>query len=158
MKLAPTALGQQPLKGRVPTGLVPVESTGRVITGCELQGWATPVDMSIAISESVLYVSVRGRIKAFCRKCLCIIVSLCLLYVYVGEVLTVYHPSKQLRSISDTRTFHIPFTKTKTFRQRAFSFTGPTQWNSLPYDVRHSASTASFKQALKIHLFRSAYN
>ena len=78
--------------------------------------------------------------------------------VYLSELLTVYHPSRQLRSISDTRTFRIPFTKTKTFGQRAFSFTGPTPWNSLPYDVRHSASTSSFKQALKTHLFKSAYN
>ena len=35
---------------------------------------------------------------------------------------------------------------------------GPTEWNSLPYDVRHSVSTSSFKQALKTHLFKSAYN
>ena len=78
--------------------------------------------------------------------------------VYLSELLTVYRPSRQLRSISDTRTFRIPFTKSKTFGQRAFSFTGPTQWNSLPYDVRHSVSTSSFKQALKTHLFKSAYN
>ena len=78
--------------------------------------------------------------------------------VNLSELLTVYHPSRQLRSISDTRTFRIPFTKTKTFGQRAFSFTGPTQWNSLPYDIRHSLSTSSFKQALKTHLFKSAYN
>ena len=51
MKLAQTALGQQPLKGRVPTGLAPVVSAGTVTTGRELQGWATPVDMSTAISE-----------------------------------------------------------------------------------------------------------
>ena len=76
--------------------------------------------------------------------------------VYLSELMTVYRPSRQLRSISDTRTFRIPFTKT--FGQRAFSFTGPTEWNSLPYDVRHSASTSSFKQALKTHLFKSAYN
>ena len=63
-----------------------------------------------------------------------------------------------LQAIDGVITFHIPFTKTKTFGQRLFSFTGPTQWNSLPYDVRHSASTSSFKQALKTHLFKSAYN
>ena len=44
---------------------------------------------------------------------------------YLSELLTVYHPSRQLRSTSDTRTFRIAFTKTKTFGQRAFSFTGP---------------------------------
>ena len=78
--------------------------------------------------------------------------------VYLSELLTVYHPSRQLCSISGTRTLCIPFTKTKTYGQRAFSFTGPTEWNSLPYDVRHSVSTYSFKQALKSHLFKSAYN
>ena len=78
--------------------------------------------------------------------------------VYLSELLTVYRPSRQLRSISDTRTFCIPFTKTKTFGERAFSFAGPTELNSLPYDVRHSVSTSSFKQALETHLFKSAYN
>ena len=78
--------------------------------------------------------------------------------VHLSELLTVYHPSRQLRSISDTRTIRILFTKTKTFGQRAFSFTGPTEWNSLLYDVRHSVSTSSFQQALKTHLFKSAYN
>ena len=37
-------------------------------------------------------------------------------------------------------------------------FTGPTQWNSLLCNIHHSASTSSFKQALKTHLFKSAYN
>ena len=80
--------------------------------------------------------------------------------VYLSELLTIYHPPRQLRSISDTRTICIPFTKTKTFGQRASSFTGPTQWNLLLYDVCHSVSlsTASFKQALKTDLFKSAYN
>ena len=35
--------------------------------------------------------------------------------VYLSELLSVYHPSRQLRSISDTRTFRIPFTRTRTF-------------------------------------------
>ena len=60
--------------------------------------------------------------------------------VYLSELLTVYHPSRQLRSISDTNTLRIPFTKSKTFGQRAFSFTGPTQWISLPCCVCYLAS------------------
>ena len=35
--------------------------------------------------------------------------------VYLSEHLTAYHPSRQLLSISDTRTIRIAFTKTKTF-------------------------------------------
>ena len=73
------------------------------------------------------------------------------------ELLTVYYPFRQLSSISDMRTFRIPLTKTKTFGEEAFSFTGPKQWNSLPHDVLHSPSLFSFKKAPKTYLFKSAY-
>ena len=79
MKLAPTAT-KRPVSHR----LVPVVC--RVTTGRELQGWATPKGMSIAISKSVLCMAVRGRIKSFCQKCLCIIVSLCLLYLMWANI------------------------------------------------------------------------
>ena len=85
------------------------------------------------------------------RMCVCVRVYDC-------------HPLRLRRRFNDIAVdetdtnFRIPFTKTKTFGQRAFSFTGPTQWNSLPYNVRHSVSTSSFKHALKTHLFKSAYN
>ena len=76
---------------------------------------------------------------------------------YLSEHLTVYYPSRQLRSVLDTKTFRIPLTKTKTFGERAFSFTGPKQWNSLPYDVRYSPSVLSCKKALTTYLFKSAF-
>ena len=65
--------------------------------------------------------------------------------VYIAQLLSVYTPSRHLRSSSDTRTFRIPFVKTKSFGQRAFSFTGPTQRNLLPYGLRHSQSSPAFK-------------
>ena len=74
---------------------------------------------------------------------------------YLSQLLTVYTPSRQLRSSSDTRILRM---KTKSFGQRSFSFTGPPQWNSLPYEIRHSVSAPAFKSALKTHLFKSAYN
>ena len=40
--------------------------------------------------------------------------------VYLSELLTVYRPSRQLRSISDTRTFRIPFTKTRPLDNELF--------------------------------------
>ena len=73
--------------------------------------------------------------------------------LFLSELLTVYYPSRQLRSILDTKTFPIPLTKTKTFGGRDFL----KQWNSLPCDVRHSPSLFSFKTALKTYLFKSAY-
>ena len=45
--------------------------------------------------------------------------------VYLSELLTVYHPSRQLRSISDIRTFRIPFTKNKDLWTTSFFSHGP---------------------------------
>ena len=42
----------------------------------------------------------------------------------------------------------------ESFGQRAFSFTAPTQWNSLPYGLRHCQSSPAFKTFLKTHLPR----
>jgi hypothetical protein len=72
---------------------------------------------------------------------------------YISNLLTVYQPSRQLRSSSDQRTLSVPKTRTKRFGERAFSFAGPKQWNSLPADLRHLDSHSSFKRALKTHLF-----
>ena len=76
--------------------------------------------------------------------------------IYIAQLLSIYTPSRHLCSSWDTPTLHIPFIKTKSFDQRAFSFTGPTQLNLLPYGLRHSESSA-FETALKMHLFIFAY-
>ena len=72
--------------------------------------------------------------------------------VYITQPLSIYTPSRHLRLSSDTLTLCIP-----SFGQRAFSITGPTQRNLLPYGLQHSKSSPAFKTALKTHLFRSAY-
>ena len=77
---------------------------------------------------------------------------------YISELLTVYTPTRQLRSSSDSRTLVIPHTKTKTYGQRTFTYCASTQWNSLPAHIRHSQSVHSFKRALKTHLFRIHYS
>ncbi|KAK7091543.1 hypothetical protein V1264_009209 [Littorina saxatilis] len=76
---------------------------------------------------------------------------------YFSELLTVYSPARQLRASSDCRILTIPHTKTKTYGQRTFTFCAPTQWNSLPFHIRHSQSPQAFKRALKTHLFKK-YN
>ena len=55
--------------------------------------------------------------------------------VLLGAVLFAFPPQKQ------------------TFGKRVFSYTGPTQWNALPYDLRHSQSISSFKTQFNTHLF-----
>ena len=41
--------------------------------------------------------------------------------------------------------------------KRAFAVVGPTAWNNLPLSVTLAPSIASFKTALKTHLFSAAY-
>ena len=76
---------------------------------------------------------------------------------YIAHLLSVYTPSRHPSSSSDARTLRSPFVNTKSFGQREFSCTGPTQWNFLPYGLRHCESSPASKTALKIHFFRSAY-
>ena len=75
--------------------------------------------------------------------------------VYIAQLLSVYTPSRHLRSSSDTRTLRIPFIKTKSFGQRAFSFTG----NGIDYFMDSGTLNLllHLKQHLKPHLFRSMY-
>ena len=72
---------------------------------------------------------------------------------YLSDLLELYTPSRLLRSSSDNRIFKIPTTRTKSFGQRCFSFSGPTIWNTLPKDIRLSQTATSFKSKLKTHLF-----
>ena len=40
---------------------------------------------------------------------------------------------------------------------RAFCVAGPTEWNSLPSDIRTASSVTSFNNLLKTHLFIQSY-
>ena len=73
--------------------------------------------------------------------------------LYLSSCLTVYAPCRNLRSSSDDRILCVPRTKSK-FGDRSFSCFAPKFWNSLPQNIRHIHSTASFKSALKTYLFK----
>ena len=60
-----------------------------------------------------------------------------------------------LRS-AEGASFRKPRVRTK-FGERAFSYSGPAAWNSLPEYLQLTTNTASFKRHLKTHLFASAY-
>ena len=60
-----------------------------------------------------------------------------------------------LRS-AEGASFRKPRVRTK-FGERAFSYSGPAAWNSLPENLQFNTDTASFKRHLKTHLFASAY-
>jgi len=72
---------------------------------------------------------------------------------YISDILSVYTPSRQLRSSADKHTLIIPKIRTKSYGERAFAYAGPKQWNSLPQNIRQVESSCSFKRALKTHLF-----
>ena len=74
--------------------------------------------------------------------------------VYFSDLLSIYTPSRTLRSSDDNFLLNIPRTRTKTYGERAFSFAAPKHWNSLPHNIRQQASTPAFKRALKTHLFQ----
>ena len=65
--------------------------------------------------------------------------------------------SRQLRSTSDKTLLFIPRANFKSFGDRSFQLYGPYIWNSLPREIRESASLEIFKTALKSYLFRSAF-
>ena len=77
--------------------------------------------------------------------------------IFLNSWLSTVHPDNFAPFLSPEPSAYLS-QKQRPLDNELFSFTGPTEWNSLPYDVRHSVSTSSFKQALKTHLFKSAYN
>ena len=77
---------------------------------------------------------------------------------YFDRLLSVYAPSRPLRSSTDNRLLCVPRVRTVSFGERSFYFCGPKQWNSLPPHVRNIQSTSSFKKALKTYLFNKYYD
>ena len=69
---------------------------------------------------------------------------------YFSDLLSVYQPSRSLRS-ADAGLMTVPRFK---YGKRAFSYIGPVTWNSLPKPLRDGPSLPSFKSNLKTFLFK----
>ena len=52
---------------------------------------------------------------------------------------------------------HVPEARLKSYGERSFGFSAPTEWNKLPIDVRPALTLASFKVKLKTHLYKICY-
>ena len=74
---------------------------------------------------------------------------------YLCNLLTLYVPSRTLRSSSDQTKLKVPETKLKTFGDRSFKYLGPKVWNSLPFSIRSISNDKCFKNQLKTYLFRN---
>ena len=71
---------------------------------------------------------------------------------YLADLIHYYQPQRQLRSASH-RLLHCPTPRT-VFGSRAFCFSAPKVWNSLPHDlIDNQLTLASFKRSLKTFLF-----
>ena len=75
---------------------------------------------------------------------------------YLTELISPYIPRRALRS-ADQLLLEQPTHKLKLTRLRAFSVCAPYLWNSLPFEIKSSASVSIFKTKLKTYLFRQAY-
>ena len=53
---------------------------------------------------------------------------------------------------------NVPPVKYKTFGARSFSYVATTLLNALPKNIRESKTLDKFKQALKSHLYKKAFN
>ena len=76
---------------------------------------------------------------------------------YLAEMLTPYEPTRTLRSGSQGL-LTVPQSRLKTAGDRCFKVAAPRIWNTLPEDVRNCQELEAFKQSLKTHLFRLAYD
>jgi len=72
---------------------------------------------------------------------------------YLNALLTPYTPSRHLRS-SDQHRLAAPRCNT-CIGSRGFRNSGPSLWNSIPVELRSTASYKSFCSHLKTHLFRN---
>ena len=76
---------------------------------------------------------------------------------YLRNLLQEKKCTRTLRS-NGTDLLVIPRTKHKTFADRAFSVSAPTLWNNLPQELRSIKELLEFKKALKMHLFKQAFD
>ncbi len=72
---------------------------------------------------------------------------------YFHSLMTIYIPSRSLRSASERRLV-VPSQRGSKSLSRTFSFTVPGWWNDLPIPIRNAGSLSIFKQQLKTHLFQ----
>ena len=77
--------------------------------------------------------------------------------VYLSRSLSLYQPSRTLRSSSE-RFLIVPSTSLKSTDSRSFSSSVPKVWNSLPAHLRNLTSLSLFKSRLKTYLFKLAFN
>ena len=76
---------------------------------------------------------------------------------YLSELLTLYTPSRTLRS-ANRNLLTVKSFKLKTYGGRSFVHVAPTIWNCFPDELRTVSCLTTFKKGLKTILFTDAYS
>jgi len=92
---------------------------------------------------------------------ICLLVYKCLNNQAPSYLTELFHPVSNIPSRSSLRSaattdLDIPRTRLN-FGERAFSVAGAREWNNLPTALRSVPDTQRFKQLLKTHFFKSAF-
>ena len=75
---------------------------------------------------------------------------------YLAELVSLYQPSRVLRSSDNKLTLNIIRTRTS-YGSRAFSSAAPLLWNGLPENIRLAENVTNFKKLLKTYLFKKYF-
>lgn len=102
------------------------------------------------------WLPVSERIK-YKTACICYNVVTGSAPAYLSDLVSLYTPSRSLRSSTDCRLLRQGRYKRKSHGFRSFAIYGPQLWNSLPLDIRHSSSSDTFKAKLKTYLFSEVF-
>ena len=116
-----------------------------------------PWDHITPILKQLHWLPVKFRIKyKLCLTMHLIHTKQCPDYLENTVCLTSESATREGLRSSDTLSYRKPRLRT-TFGERAFSYAGPAEWNSLPLYIQSNLNTATFKKQLKTFLFESAY-
>ena len=75
---------------------------------------------------------------------------------YLTELVSLYQPSRVLRSSDNKLTLNIIRTRTS-YGSRAFSSAAPLLWNGLPENIRLAENVTNFKKLLNTYLFKKLF-
>lgn len=76
---------------------------------------------------------------------------------YLSSLINRSNPNRIHRSAYQYL-LQIPLVKTSTYGQRAFSYSAPKLWNSLPVHIKNSKSITTFKKELKTFYFKECFS
>jgi hypothetical protein len=121
----------------------------RMITGTKMRDEITPVLISLhwlPIHQRIIFKILMLTFKAQHDQA----------PQYLKNILSTYQPPRSLRSTTKCL-LNIPRMSLKRYGYRAFCHAAPLLWNDLPLNIRSGHELATFKSALKTHLFTNYY-